>query len=627
MIGGRGSGESDTDLVIAAAAIAAAATATAAFWLLQLAFWIASGISATATWPTLADLAAVLGLHLLSDAEHATAVDGARGLFWVVAAVLETILILILVVGGLASWRRWGPTPAGHATRAEIRRELSVQACRRAAERTRPGLTAVERRSAVAEDIGIPLPKGPAGQLYAPFENPSGTLAPTQTGKSRRFLAPICLAAPGALLCSTTKPDLLMLTAMARSRRQMPGPILVFDATGTVQWPAKLRWSPVAGCERFEVAERRARTMVEASAVFVESSGGTGAGNDRVFRERAVGVLAAYLVAAAKGGHGIARVVGWGLSRSDEPIELLEYEFPDRARNLRAEMSMVAETSDAVWMSVRRVLAPFQDSTLSELCSPGPGEEFDAQRFIGLGGTLYLIAGQREDGAIAPVLTALAEEWIDAARSMALRYPSERLDPPATVVLDELPSATPVPDLPATLADSAGRGVLIHWAAQSKAQLDNTFGRDRATMLLDNSALMAVWGGLKDGSTLQWLSSILGDHERDRVQSPTGLFGSGRGATRSRETVPTFRPSAVRTVERGATIIVFRHLRAIVGRTIDIYDRKDGGQLRDDVETVRSGRPPIDSRGYPSQSDRLVRPERGSVSRPGITPAQNTFKR
>ncbi|WP_212611783.1 type IV secretory system conjugative DNA transfer family protein, partial [Pseudonocardia sp. Ae406_Ps2] len=145
----------------------------------------------------------------------------------------------------------------------------------------------------------------------------------------------------------------------------------------------------------------------------------------------------------------------------------------------------------------------FQDSTLSELCSPGPGEEFDAQRFIGLGGTLYLIAGQREDGAIAPVLTALAEEWIDAARSMALRYPSERLDPPATVVLDELPSATPVPDLPATLADSAGRGVLIHWAAQSKAQLDNTFGRDRATMLLDNSALMAVWGGLKDGSTLQ----------------------------------------------------------------------------------------------------------------------------
>ncbi|MEQ3542406.1 TraM recognition domain-containing protein [Pseudonocardia tropica] len=627
MIGGRGSGESDTDLIIAAAAIAAAATATAAFWLLQLAFWIASGISATATWPTLADLAAVLGLHLLSDAEHATAVDGARGLFWAVAAVLETSLILILVVGGLASWRRWGPTPAGHATRAQIRRELSVQACRRAAERTRPGLTAVERRSAVAEDIGIPLPKGPAGHLYAPFENPSGTLAPTQTGKSRRFLAPICLAAPGALLCSTTKPDLLMLTAMARSRRQMPGPILVFDATGTVQWPAKLRWSPVAGCERFEVAERRARTMVEASAVFVESSGGTGAGNDRVFRERAVGVLAAYLVAAAKGGHGIARVVGWGLSRSDEPIELLEYEFPDRARNLRAEMSMVAETSDAVWMSVRRVLAPFQDSTLSELCSPGPGEEFDAQRFIGLGGTLYLIAGQREDGAIAPVLTALAEEWIDAARSMALRYPSERLDPPATVVLDELPSATPVPDLPATLADSAGRGVLIHWAAQSKAQLDNTFGRDRATMLLDNSALMAVWGGLKDGSTLQWLSSILGDHERDRVQSPTGLFGSGRGATRSRETVPTFRPSAVRTVERGATIIVFRHLRAILGRTVDIYDRKDGDQLRDDVETVGTGRPPIDSRGYPSQSDRLGRPERGGVARTNIIAAQTTFKR
>lgn len=599
MTAGRGGDDSDRDLVLAVAAIAAAGVAAAGFWLLQLAFWVTSAASSSAAWPTLPDLAALFGVGLLSGPEHVTAVDGARGLFWAVAVALEMGFALILVTLGVASWRRWGPTPAGHASRAEIRRELSVQACRRAAERTRPGLTAVERRSAAAEDIGIPLPKGPAGQLYAPLENPSGTLAPTQTGKSRRFLAPICLAAPGALLCSTTKPDLLMLTAMARSRRRMPGPILVFDATGTVQWPAKLRWSPTAGCERFEVAERRARTMVEASAVFVESSGGMGAGNDRVFRERAVGVLAAYLVAAAKGRHGISRVVGWGLSRSDEPIELLEYEFPDRARNLRAEMSMVAETSDAVWMSVRRVLAPFQDSTLRELCSPAPGEEFDAQRFIGLGGTLYLIAGQREDGAIAPVLTALAEEWIDAARSMALRYPNERLDPPATVVLDELPAATPIPDLPATQADSAGRGVLIHWAAQSKAQLDNTFGRDRATMLLDNTALMVVWGGLKDGSTLQWLSSIIGEHERDRIQSPTGLLGSGRGATRSRETVPTFRPSAVRTIERGATILVFRHLRAILGRTIDVYERKDGHQLRSDADTVRSGRPPIDSRGYP----------------------------
>lgn len=596
--------ENDREVAMATAAIAFALVVVAAFWILQAAVWVTWSLQGTAEWPSITDTLFVLGvLPPLPGTTPLVLTSSVT--FWTAAVVMELAFFAPAAVVAAVAWRSWGPTPPGHATRSEIRKELSVRACRRAAERTRPSLTPSERRSAAPEEVGIPLPTGPTGPLFAPLENPSGTLAPTQTGKSRRFLAPLCLAAPGALLCSTTKPDLLMLTALSRARRTMPGPILVFDATGTVQWPAKLRWSPVSGCERFDVAERRAHTMVEASAVFVEAGGGGGAGNDRVFRERATSVLAAYLVAAAKNRLGIARVVSWGLSRSDEPIELLEYEFPDRAANLRSEMNMVSETSDAVWMSVRRVLAPFQDSALRDLCTPAPGQEFDAQRFIGLGGTLYLIAGQREDGAIAPVLTALAEDWIDAARTMALRYPKERLDPPATVVLDELPSATPIPDLPATQADSAGRGVLIHWAAQSKAQLEDTYGRDKATMLLDNTALMAVWGGLKDGATLQWLSSIIGEHDRDRVQTPTGLFGASRGGSRSRETVPTYRPSAVRTLDRGATILVFRHLRAILGKTVDAYDRRDGKMLKADAEAVRGGRPPIDQSGYPLPSSPL----------------------
>ncbi|OLL70500.1 hypothetical protein Ae168Ps1_6247c [Pseudonocardia sp. Ae168_Ps1] len=207
MIGGRGGGESDTDLVLAAAAIAAAATAAAAFWLLQLAFWIASGISATATWPTLADLAAVLGLHLLSDAEHATAVDGARGLFWVVAAVLETSLILILVVGGLASWRRWGPTPAG----------------------TRHG-----QRS------GASCPFKPAGEL----RSAPGRDSPRSSGgpRSRRTSASPFRK---ALLDSSTPRS---RTRRGRSHRRRPG-------SHAGSWPRSVSRRPAPCC-----AARRSRT-------------------------------------------------------------------------------------------------------------------------------------------------------------------------------------------------------------------------------------------------------------------------------------------------------------------------------------------------------------------------------
>ncbi|MGH3886503.1 MAG: hypothetical protein ACRDSZ_08010 [Pseudonocardiaceae bacterium] len=36
-------------------------------------------------------------------------------------------------------------------------------------------------------------------------------------------------------------------------------------------------------------------------------------------------------------------------------------------RNLRAEIGMVAETSDAVWMSVRRVIEPLMDPRRRQL--------------------------------------------------------------------------------------------------------------------------------------------------------------------------------------------------------------------------------------------------------------------
>jgi type IV secretory pathway TraG/TraD family ATPase VirD4 len=106
---------------------------------------------------------------------------------------------------------------------------------------------------------------------------------------------------------------------------------------------------------------------------------------------------------------------------------------------------MVAETSDAVWMSVRRVIEPLMDPRLRQLCTPRRGEDFDARSFIAAQGSLYLIAGQHQAAQAAPLLTALVEYWLTTAQEMALNYPNRRVDPPVTTVLDELTNATPVP--------------------------------------------------------------------------------------------------------------------------------------------------------------------------------------
>lgn len=547
----------------------------------------------------------------------AEALDGHAGLYWAVA--LGTLLVSLGVTVSLliAMWRVWGPTQAGHASRAEIREELSPTAARRTATWTRPSLSPAQRRNAPITELAAPLHRGPTGRMWVPFENPTGTLAPTQSGKTRRDLAHKAIDAPGPLLCSTTKADLIEFAGLARTRRPAAGPVLVYDATGTVSWPAQLRWSPVTGCADPAIAYRRARAMVEAAAVTVEAGGGGSAGNDRVFRERATMVLSAYLLAAALTGRAMHSVVSWATEKppSLEPVQLLNHYYPALSANLRAETEMVARTADAVWMSVRRVLEPLMNPTLLDLCTPEPGHGFDAAQFITDNSSLFLIAGQHQAAQAAPLLTALADHWLTTAQDLALTRPSRRLDPPATAVLDELPNATPLPELPDVISDSAGRGVIIHWAAQSLAHLEDTFTPTRARQLLDNTTTLTAWGALKDARALEWLSTLAGHHDRPRWQHHTDTFmGPGRTSVGT-ETVPTYRPGDIRGLPKGEVIVIHRHLPPIRARTIDINHRPDWPQLRADIRTVRAGNVAVATDG---------RAVRSGSTQPGHPPARSS---
>jgi type IV secretory pathway TraG/TraD family ATPase VirD4 len=182
---------------------------------------------------------------------------------------------------------------------------------------------------------------------------------------------------------------------------------------------------------------------------------------------------------------------------------------------------------------------------------------------------------------------------------MALATPARRLDPPATAVLDELPSATPIPSLPEALADCAGRGVLIHWAAQAVTQLEETFGRGPAWSLLSNTRAITVWGGMVDPSTLEWLSTLFGHHEQPRWQHHSeGGFLSPTRSSLGTETVPTYRPGDVRQIPDGEVLIAYRNLRAIRARTTDVSRRADWPQIRADIDVIRAGVAPVGADGY-----------------------------
>ena len=524
-------------------------------------------------------------------------VSGHAATFWGLLALELVTTTALTVTAAIPARRRLGPSAAGHASRRDLRHTLSIRAARRTAAWTRADLTPSQRRTAPLEEVAVPLHLGPARQrLVTSLETPTGTIAPTRSCKSRTDLVHKMLAAPGALLTSTTKADLAEWGLLARTRRPGAGPVWLIDATGTLPWPARARWSPVTGCADPAVALRRAETLIEASALGLEDVGG----NDRVFRGRATIVLQAYLLAAALHHRTVTDLVAWSITKppDQEPVELLRPSHPELAFNLRSEIGMVAETSDAVWMSVRRAIEPFMNPAIRHFATPGPGDELNIDDFLARRGSLFLIAGEHQAPQARPILTALTEQILTTAQDTALRQPRRRNEPPVTAIFDELYGATPVPRLPGIIADSAGRGVLIHWAAQSRSQLDELYGEAGRLQLLDNTLTLTVFPGLKDDKTLDWLSTLAGQHRRRTHQHHTdGILGPGRSAIGT-ETVPTYRAGDIRTLDRGRVLILHGNLLPILGRTVDIEHRPDWPQLRADVATIRSGSLAITTDGY-----------------------------
>ncbi len=536
---------------------------------------------------------ATVGVHHLlpTAAEHQTAVT-------VVAFIVFALVGFPLTLGGIWAAKRFAPNAAGHATRAEIKAELSENRARETAVWTRPGMSEKDRRHCPVTEVAVPLHADEHRRpLWLPLENPTGVIAPTQSGKSRRDLTHKILAAPGGMLVSTTKPELFLWTAMGRVRRGVP--VLLFDVTGSVDWPAQVRWSPIDGCEDPTQAMRRAKALVDAAAVDLGMVSG---GNEKTFRTRAYGVIRSYLVAAAISGEQVGALVDWAASMDEVPVRILDERFPQLASNLRAELKMVPETRDAVWMSVRKAIEPFLQDRIQALCSPPRGAGFDAEAFIRSGGALYLIAGEKSAADVAPVLTALVDHVITTARDMAARSAEERMDPVFSVFLDELPTATPVPDLPQTCADSAGRGVLIHWVAQSRAQLEQTYGHEGARSLIDNSAALVAFGGIKDEKTLEWLAKLCGDHDATRKsRSSGGLFSGSGQTTTSLQRLPKYQAATIREIPRDRALIIFRHMAPILARTTDVSERPDAKALLADRAALREADPIVDTSGYPLQ--------------------------
>ena len=277
-------------------------------------------------------------------------------------------------------------------------------------------------------DYAVRLGRAQYGRrAYARMEDQVLVLAPQRTGKSG-LLADRILSHPGAVLATSTRPDLFNITAGARSRR---GPIDVFNPQGVGGLPSTFGWSILEPCRDLVMARRVAGWL---AGGVLEGKGSQG--NIEWFEKKGDVALMALLWAAAVTGRTILDVYEWvQLQGHATCLEILA-SHPDSTRQMFAVAKRMFEenrTSGSIRDTIDLTLSWAIIPGLAEAVTPPPGEGFDLDRFIDLDGTLYMIASGDEDSPVTPLFRAFASYVHYAAGLIGTMTPAGKLDPPLLI--------------------------------------------------------------------------------------------------------------------------------------------------------------------------------------------------
>ena len=415
--------------------------------------------------------------------------------------------------------------------------------------------------------------------LYVQHEDSMWVYAPQRSGKTLYLAVGIVLDAPGPVLATSTKNDLLMHTALARQRR---GTAAVFDLQDTSGWPNTITWCPVTGCEDPDEALARAKAWAGAQPMGDVKNGDW-------FNSKAAAILGRFLHAAALDGGTIEDVVRWSNNFADpEPLEILREHgapaaFAERLQALTA--SRAGETVDSIQETLAGLLEPLSSPKALRFLTPGHGQGFDVEDVLTGPNTLYLLT-DGEDSPVAPLVTMFADHVFRKAQKISQTRAGGRLWPVFTMVLDEAPNVAAFPKMAGALSDSGGRGIRIVGFSQSFAQNRARWGVDGAKAIRGTSSVRLFLPGLEEMDELETVAKAAGPTTRNRTTTSRGP--SGTSTTHATEERPVIRAHEIQQLDQGRAFMHYTNVRPAVVDLTPYWDRPDAEQIRKDKQQAET---------------------------------------
>lgn len=482
---------------------------------------------------------------------------GSTASVWAVFVALLAFVVLL----GTAMFRT--VRKQRDAQRAELQREKGLPSrqvvAREYGERSvmarrkeiRPDFVPEGRRARVT-DYAFYDGRCQGVKVYTTFETPTMLLAPSRVGKTQNVIAPRVIEAPGAVLSTSTKTELVRLTW--EHREKLGGPMLICDPEGVgaeAGLPGSVQWCLWSGCEDVTEALSRAKVMA--------AGGASGVQNGDFWENVTKRVFTPLLHAAAVGDDvSMVDFQRWCFDPKFAEDALTILQEQGGAEDLAAMLESVVKMDDLetranMWAPAANVGTALVDPRVRATFGPD-GEQLDVDDFLRRSGTIYLIA-QENGNASALVLTLVDAVWRRIV-VMANSAPGGRIERPVHLSLDEIGNIGTLPALPRIMSEGGGLGVQTTAGFQSLAQAELRYGAAGARALWEAATQRFVLGGVVDDSVLSALSRIAGTRTVVQESVSTNRRGEQPGRSYSEREENVLEKSQIETMRRGLACVV-----------------------------------------------------------------------